>query len=238
MTIFNNLPFDAQLEIFRYPIASRQFSIREVCKEWKRKAEECLKRHFITPLKRFNVRLKEPVDIAELAKNFDESQHSSLKAGMLLLKKISKAFSKYKVSPKQTAITTKEVEELESEAQKTLDTALIHMWSKVSAQISKKGCIPDSNTNANQIREWLKDPVNAEILETVQTLDLKFLISVLPPEIQSLKNLKQLDISHCNLKCLPEEIFQLPNLRWIISKFNTELSALDYESRGAFVIIN
>ena len=91
------------------------------------------------------------------------------------------------------------------------DDALRKLASKLKAQIPT---MPEGDVDA--IRAWFLDLANQPAIQAVTRLDLSHnQISVIPPEIRALVNLRVLNLDHNQIAVIPPEIGALVNLRWL-----------------------
>ena len=132
-------------------------------------------------------------------------------------------------------------EEKQRELNAALEAALRTIWPQIKSKIDFKGApIP---ANAEAIRAWLNDPINADQIARVTNLNLwqtsltvlpseignlsglevlivhKGLLTTLPPEIRNLHQLKQLNLNTNRLTTLPSEIGYLSRLeKFVLSE--------------------
>ncbi|MBS0651084.1 MAG: hypothetical protein JSR93_07980 [Verrucomicrobia bacterium] len=96
---------------------------------------------------------------------------------------------------------------LVSHQNELFDTALELVWTSITQAppLNEQQNLP---TEAHEIRKWLNDPANAEVINSVQSLMIGDLnLVVLPPEIGKFTNLTSLIIfSNKQLEALPDSI--------------------------------
>lgn len=103
--------------------------------------------------------------------------------------------------------------------QRKLDTSLETIWTRIQQQIDFEGApIP---ANAETIREWLSNPINADKIARITQLSLsRMKLEILPPEIGKLSQLKELNLIENKLTILPPEIGNLSQLTKLQFRFN------------------
>jgi Leucine-rich repeat (LRR) protein len=80
------------------------------------------------------------------------------------------------------------------------DPSLVHLFACIRHLLPEE---TSTFSDANKIREWMYD--HQEVLDEIKTLDLaNFIISILPPELNLLRNLTYLDLSHTDVTALPK----------------------------------
>jgi Leucine-rich repeat (LRR) protein len=88
------------------------------------------------------------------------------------------------------------------------DEALKLIWSDpISGIAAKLGVHAPQLKTASQIREWMADPKNMQVLSRITTLTfIDCELKVIPLEILSLPNLIRLCLINCEIKVIPKEI--------------------------------
>jgi len=101
------------------------------------------------------------------------------------------------------------------------DTALELVWTSI-IQAPPLNELQDLPTEAHEIRKWLNDPANAEVISSVEALMIGDLnLIVFPPEIGEFTGLKLLTIfSNKQLETLPDSIGNLTKLEYLGLAFN------------------
>jgi len=76
-----------------------------------------------------------------------------------------------------------------------LDEALIILWNHIVAQFFRQGLNPPQLTTAREMRCLMRDPTNASLLDTIESIDLDNCgLKVIPPEINTLRYLHTLNL--------------------------------------------
>ncbi len=111
--------------------------------------------------------------------------------------------------------------------QQRLDTSLETIWTRIQQQINFEGApIP---ANAEAIRQWLNNPINADKIACITQLDLSGMkLEILPPEIGKFSRLTTLKLSRNQLTALPPEIGTL-SLLTILNLDQNKLTTLPHE---------
>lgn len=101
------------------------------------------------------------------------------------------------------------------------DTALELVWTSI-IQTPPLNELQDLPTEAHEIRKWLNDPANAEVISSVEFLMIgDHHLVVFPPEISKFTGLKSLTIfNNKQLEALPDCIGNLTNLKTLQLSFN------------------
>jgi len=85
-----------------------------------------------------------------------------------------------------------------------LDEALIILWNHIAPHLASA---PQMNT-AREIRRWMRDPNNAPVLNTVNEVTLsKGELKAIPPEINTLRNLRELCLNHNQITQIDSQAF-------------------------------
>ncbi len=110
--------------------------------------------------------------------------------------------------------------------QQSLDKSLAAVWTRIRREIKfKQAPIP---RGAQEIRQWFKDPINAEKIAGINQLDLsRLVLPALPVEIGQFTRLTKLDLYNGDLTILPDAIGQLTRLTKLKLSFNTVTSCPD-----------
>lgn len=152
-----------------------------------------------------------PLGILDIPKQMNiVIQNNPGAAYSLLFQKLTSRFTPVVASGTPPIITTTDFTNLQDDAQRLQDEALLAIWPKLLDALQKPSSVP----TADVIRKWLNDPNNAALLNGVTGLDLSNLqLKVFPPEITMFSQLDTLDLSFNHLSCLPDEICGLTKLK-------------------------
>lgn len=119
----------------------------------------------------------------------------------------------------ENAISSVNLKSLNCINQSLLDESLLKIWSRIKPQLPNIQGLPSTPID---IRAWLNDPSNKNILDSVVKLDLSNLgLEVLPDSIKNLKELVYLDLTNNKFSSFPTQITYLnkTNLTGRIIKF-------------------
>ncbi|MBS0653235.1 MAG: leucine-rich repeat domain-containing protein, partial [Verrucomicrobia bacterium] len=95
------------------------------------------------------------------------------------------------------------------------DTSLVTVWGRIAQQINFHEDEPIPS-EAQEIRNWINNPENAEKIQAITELDLSYMnLELLPQEMRAFVNLQCLNLSCNYLKSLPESIGDLRQLEWL-----------------------
>jgi Leucine-rich repeat (LRR) protein len=122
-----------------------------------------------------------------------------------------------------------------AQAQSNQDNALRKLASKLKAQIPT---MPEGDVDA--IRAWFVGPANQPAIQAVTQIDLSYQqLTVIPPEIGALVNLRVLNLLYNQISEIPAEIGALVNLK-MLNLHNNQVPSTsdtipDMKARGVYI---
>jgi len=115
------------------------------------------------------------------------------------------------------------------EIQKEINQSLLVLWDAILKQNPDIFSQKFSNVTAKNIQKWLQDPQNQNVLSKITSLDLSNKnLKILPKEIGNFPQLTHLGLGHNQLSELPKEIGKLTKLTHLDLVYN-QLTTLPKE---------
>ena len=207
----SRIPTELLEGIFNYIVSEKDcLSLRLVNHQFKEVVDDLFKVNWNNLKKSVPKGIIDLKDLMELIeKRFPNETH------FLLFEKLKKEFSHLgaALSNGKLPITISDFEELQNQAAKiAYEHAFFTMWNEVKKNIVN----PPTLNTAEEIKNWLNDPNNSNILNQLTVLNLcRRNLQVLPKEIEKFTQLQKLFLHGNFFQFLPESIGSLKNLQYL-----------------------